>query len=338
MKDKSHPTKHQILKLLLKGFSITAVSTLTHPLTYPISASALLCQANVLRSGSVFKIVFYAFHKAQSISLFHGGGLASLLKTFTSVVSVAVEDIWLALTPLQLNKEASLFVSRLVGLCFNIAVSNPLDVIRTRLALEEFGSRPNPTPSGLISEYRKILSMEGRSALYSGWQIIVVQYVLDYLFQVWGKHTTKKKKASVLQLLPLLVQFFMDYAFTVVKIRANIRNDGMFTILRSIFTRHGLRGFAAGWRLHFLLFPALMINMMLANFVFMKLNKLCFAPKPPDPPPNEDVADDYRPHAGQHGGVYNSDASSAEIREENVGRDVGSNKHSGWFRVNSSFF
>lgn len=91
-----HPSPSHIAHLLLKGVSIGTVSALTHPITYPIryiyvssptihcarviiqsphhyiSAAALLCQANVIQTTDVYKIIMYAFSKARYIKLFRG--------------------------------------------------------------------------------------------------------------------------------------------------------------------------------------------------------------------------------------------------------------------------
>jgi hypothetical protein len=86
--------------------------------------------------------------------------------------------IWLAVFPHNAeNKNKALIISRIAGIFFNIfdnsgfiiinlyfyfyfdeilciIVNGPLDVIRTRLALEEFGNRPTHAPrTTLASEY-----------------------------------------------------------------------------------------------------------------------------------------------------------------------------------------
>lgn len=97
----------------------------------------------------------------------------------------------------------------------------------------------------------------------------------------------------------MLAKFITDYALTVVKIRASIltllasfiiissstfvfyhkqymRNSGIFHILSRVVSQKGLRGFMAGWKIHLLLFPMVMVNMVLANVMFMQLKKLFF--------------------------------------------------------------
>lgn len=97
-------------------------------------------------------------------------------------------------------------------------MNGPLDVIRTRLALEEFGNRPSHVPRTLASEYpinyinaighpfilfsfikiryRRIVSEEGFTALYSGWQVVIVQFILDYWFQVWDGHASFQQQTG----------------------------------------------------------------------------------------------------------------------------------------------
>lgn len=51
--------------------------------------------------------------------------------------------------------------------------------------------------------------------------------------------------------------------------------------MRNVVSQNGLRGFMAGWKIHLLLFPMVMINMVLANIVFLQLKKLLFTPSRP---------------------------------------------------------
>lgn len=277
-----HPSQSHIAHLILKGLSIGTVSALTHPIAYPISAAALLCQANVVYTSDVYRIILYAFSKAKNLNLFLGGGKATVIKTFISVAAVAIEDIWTALVPLQLSRNTTMLVSKFAGLLFNVAVNGPLDVIRTRLALQEFG-QPNQVQSTMSSEYSKIVSKEGYMALYSGWQVMFLQFILDYLIQKWDTKS-QRQRGSIVQLFPMVIKFVTDYAFTVIKIRANMKNDGIFSIMKSVVSQRGLRGFMAGWKIHLLLFPLVMINMILANILFLQFKKLLFPTPHPRPP------------------------------------------------------
>lgn len=55
-----------------------------------------------------------------------------------------------------------------------------------------------------------------------------------------------------------------------------MRNSGIFHILSRVVSQKGLRGFMAGWKIHLLLFPMVMVNMILANIMFIQLKKLFF--------------------------------------------------------------
>jgi len=303
------------------------------------SAAALLLQAHVIPPNvDTMTVLHYAFVNTQGETLLRGGGLASLLQTFANLLSVGVEELWMALSPTRAKDSAVFrFFSKTFGLLFNIVVNCPLDVLKTRLILDELGPSslrgPKPPRSPFFSSSTKIIPTYknivtgpgGRSTLYSGWQVVVLKASLDYLLQLWDSRFSKLQ-GSLVQFLPLVSRIFLDYSFMVMKVRANIRNVGIFRLLKKVIKgEEGIYGFLSGWRIYLVLLPFWILNMLLANVMFLLLKKLLYSK----------LLTDRRDDAQQEN--YNNNANS-DNNDPNSSVDPKGKRRDSFFRVKSATF
>jgi len=106
----------------------------------------------------------------------------------------------------------------------------------------------------------------------------MIKAILDYLLQLCDNHYSKLE-GSLVQFLPLVSRILLDYSFMVMKVRANIRYVGLLRTLRKVIQGQGIYGFFAGWRLYIVLFPFWVMNMFLANVLFLLLKKLLYSRK-----------------------------------------------------------
>lgn len=105
----------------------------------------------------------------------------------------------------------------------------------------------------------------------------------------------------------------------------------------------------AGWRLHFLLFPTVMVNMILANILFLQLKRLLLTPKqplppPPPPPTAQQPNPPYRDNADNQGQGQGPTQVHGHAIHPIPGltpppqTEGDAPQRNSWFRVNSSFF
>lgn len=303
-KGEPHGEPKHLLYLLLKAFALSTTAVLVHPISYPVSAATLLAQVSVIPDGmEVSKIVRYAFSRFRlGDVLRQGGSVVSLLQSFTQLGSVAVEDMWMSLfSPTNEHIDTLRVIAKTIGVIFNIALNCPLDVLRTRLLITDLynpnRSRVVPfTPisakKSITTTCKKMLNEEGWASFYSGWEITIIDAVVDHVLGVWERAELAPGRA-IFSLIPAVLRAFCRYAFLVMKAKANIRNDGFWNILMDIYSTKGLYGFFVGWRLFMLKIPVYIFNLVLANVLFMQL-KTFFNPKTL-PGIDDDIPNDKKP-------------------------------------------
>ncbi|KAN0029446.1 hypothetical protein ACTA71_007573 [Dictyostelium dimigraforme] len=173
------------------------------------------------------------------------------------------------------------------------ALTLPLDVIMTRLIVHKF-YRSNNTRNNLNDcTFSGVCKNEGIRALYTGWEVIVLKSLLESLYskldtilknknkksqysqnqqyQQYQNSQQQESEKSPLQITLLGIKILLDYILTVVKVRLNIRNIGLFKTIKNIISRQGIRGLFSGLNTYFLLFPLWMISILVANIIFLKV-------------------------------------------------------------------
>ncbi|EGC33137.1 hypothetical protein DICPUDRAFT_154838 [Dictyostelium purpureum] len=171
----------------------------------------------------------------------------------------------------------------------------PLDVIMTRLIVHRFYRRDS---QHYINEctFTGVCRNEGIRGLYSGWETIVLKSLLDLIYSKLDDQLKSKRKQNVFnqsqqqqsekspsQIILMGVKILLDYILTVIKVRMNIRNVGLFKTLRNIVSREGLKGLFSGLNIYFLLFPLWMISILVSNIIFRKVKNTLNRSEIPNP-------------------------------------------------------
>jgi len=313
----------------------------------------------------VSKIIRYAFSRFKlGDVLQQGGSVVSLFQSFTHLASVTVEDVWMSLfSPANEHMDTLRIIAKTIGVLFNIAANCPLDVLRTRLAITDLynpnRSRVVPfTPisakKSITSTCKKMLAEEGWRSFYSGWEILVIDAIVDHLLGMWERAEIPPGKA-IFSLIPVILRTLCRYTFLVMKVKANIRNDGFWTIFMNIYSTKGAYGFFVGWRLFMLKIPVYIFHLFLANALFMQLKTL-FNPKTLPTITNDTTPSDKKSPLHRQSSFPPNNNQNAEITDDNEtednihnsddegetpppnGEGVPERRRDGWYRVNSATF
>ncbi|KAM9992337.1 hypothetical protein ACTFIY_009767 [Dictyostelium cf. discoideum] len=194
----------------------------------------------------------------------------------------------------RLSKNSIQLISGSLSL-LKYALTLPLDVIMTRLIVHKF-YRSNNTRNNLNDcTFSGVCKNEGIRALYTGWEVIVLKSLLEQVYtkldnilknknkknqypqnqqyQQYQNNNNQQQESekSPLQITLMGVKILLDYILTVVKVRLNIRNIGLFKTIKNIISRQGIRGLFSGLNTYFLLFPLWMISILVANIIFLKV-------------------------------------------------------------------
>ncbi|KAK5583451.1 hypothetical protein RB653_005046 [Dictyostelium firmibasis] len=201
----------------------------------------------------------------------------------------------------RLSKNTIQLVSGSLSL-LKYALTLPLDVIMTRLIVHKF-YRSNNTRNNLNDcTFSGVCKNEGIRALYTGWEVVVLKSLLEIVYSKLDnilksknnqyphnqqyQNSQQQSEKSPLQIALLGAKILLDYILTVVKVRLNIRNIGLFKTIKNIISRKGIKGLFSGLNTYFLLFPLWMISILVANIIFLKVKGALdksIIPIPPNP-------------------------------------------------------